>query len=241
VPLAQANTLLGASYQLYRHLETNETILRTIGYALPAALHDRVQTVAPTTYFGSLRALRQTSRLDPNGPTLPNGDLHLQNAATLSASGSPVPPICSNITTPACLRRLYNTEGYKPQATAVNKLGIAGYLQEFASHSDLRVFMTRFRRDAENATFSVVTINGGINDENNPGGEVRPVFPARIYVFLISRRLTLTYNTPRRSPTRPHMSTTAQEVPLPSSLMNQRPRIRTSHIWTGSISSFNSP
>ncbi|KAI0284762.1 subtilisin-like protein [Russula brevipes] len=170
ISTTHANTLLGASYQLYCHLETNETILRTIGYSLPAALHDRVQTVAPTTYFGSPRALRQTSRLDPNGPTLPNGDLHLQNAATLSASGSPVPPICSNIT-PACLRRLYNTEGYEPRATAVNKLGIAGYLQEFASHSDLRGFMTRFRRDAENATFSVVTVNGGINDENNPGGE----------------------------------------------------------------------
>ncbi|KAI0277733.1 subtilisin-like protein [Russula brevipes] len=174
VPLSQADTLLGASYQLYRHTETNETVLRTIGYALPAVLHDHVQTVAPTTYFGSPRALRQTSWLVPNGPTLPHGDLHLlQNASTApgSGSGSWVPPICSNIITPTCLRRLYNTEGYKPQATSRNKLGIAGYLEQFASHWDLTEFMALFRFDAADATFSVEKVNGGMNNENNPGVE----------------------------------------------------------------------
>ncbi|KAH9036760.1 subtilisin-like protein [Lactarius deliciosus] len=39
VSIIQANALLGASYQLYRHVETNETVVRTVGYALPAALH----------------------------------------------------------------------------------------------------------------------------------------------------------------------------------------------------------
>ncbi|KAH8990011.1 subtilisin-like protein [Lactarius hatsudake] len=53
MPVSKANDLLGASYQLYQYAGTNETILRTVGYALPAALHVHVQTVAPTTYFGS--------------------------------------------------------------------------------------------------------------------------------------------------------------------------------------------
>lgn len=52
VPVSRANALLGASYQLYRHAETRETVLRTPSYALPAALLAHVQTVAPTTYFG---------------------------------------------------------------------------------------------------------------------------------------------------------------------------------------------
>jgi tripeptidyl-peptidase-1 len=77
VPLAQANTLLGASYQTYRHTETNESVIRTVGYSLPAALHEHVQTVAPTTYFGSPRPFRQPSKLESNTPTPPDGDLEL--------------------------------------------------------------------------------------------------------------------------------------------------------------------
>jgi hypothetical protein len=38
VPLTKANTLLDASYQFYRHVETHETIVRTVGYGLPAVL-----------------------------------------------------------------------------------------------------------------------------------------------------------------------------------------------------------
>ncbi|KAI9444516.1 hypothetical protein H4582DRAFT_1805939, partial [Lactarius indigo] len=53
VPVSRANALLGASYQLYRHVETHETVLRTLGYALPVMLLAYVQTVAPTTHFGS--------------------------------------------------------------------------------------------------------------------------------------------------------------------------------------------
>ena len=63
VLVSQANKLLGASYQLYRHAETNSTIMRTVGYALPAVLHAHIRAVAPTTYFTSTRMLRrQTSR-----------------------------------------------------------------------------------------------------------------------------------------------------------------------------------
>src|SRR6266702_3905657 len=71
VPVSQANDLLGASYQLYRHTGTNETvtILRTVGYALPAALHAHVQAVVPTTYFNSPRMLQQTPRKRSRGET----------------------------------------------------------------------------------------------------------------------------------------------------------------------------
>jgi tripeptidyl-peptidase-1 len=185
VPVAQADALLGASYRLYRHTETNETVLRTISYALPGLLHEHVQTVAPTTYFGSPRALRQTSRLVPNGPTLPKGDLELQNASTdaLSPGTSlPVPASCSNTVTPSCLRRLYRTERYVPCVPDENKLGIAGYLGESASQSDLKEFMTLFRPLAVGARFSDVAVNGGINDQSKPGSEVRTLLPAGVYV-----------------------------------------------------------
>ncbi|KAH9012365.1 subtilisin-like protein [Lactarius pseudohatsudake] len=62
VSVSQANDLLGASYQLYTHTKTNETIVRTLGYSLPVVLHGHVQTVAPTTFFSSPVAQWQTPR-----------------------------------------------------------------------------------------------------------------------------------------------------------------------------------
>ena len=50
VLVSQANELFGASYQLYRHTETNDTIIRTVDYAIPAVLHTHIQAVAPTTH-----------------------------------------------------------------------------------------------------------------------------------------------------------------------------------------------
>ncbi|KAH9059092.1 hypothetical protein EDB87DRAFT_1685044 [Lactarius vividus] len=51
--ISQANNLLGMSYQLYKHIETNEIIICAINYSLPAVLHTHVQTIAPTTHFAS--------------------------------------------------------------------------------------------------------------------------------------------------------------------------------------------
>ena len=178
VPLAQANALLGASYQLYRHIETNEIVLRTIGYALPTDLHEYIQTVAPTTYFSSPRVLWKNSRMALNGPTLLKGTSEPLHVAAVVIPGSSVSPQSSDVVTPTVLRRLYSTEKYEPRSAEKNKLGIVGYLQQFASQSDLTVFMRRFRPDAdpEQATFSVVTVNGGINDQNHPTAEVHPTF-----------------------------------------------------------------
>jgi tripeptidyl-peptidase-1 len=178
VPVSQADALLGASYRLYRHTETGEVVLRTIGYALPEALHRDIWTVAPTTYFGSPRALRRTSRLNPDGPTLPDGDVELQSEL---ASGA-VPAGCSTIITPSCLRALYNTGGYAPQVPDKNQLGIAGYLGEYTSQSDLTEFMTLFRADAVSAQVSIVGVNGGTNVESQPSSEARILPCMRVYV-----------------------------------------------------------
>jgi len=153
VPVSQANDLLGASYRLYRHAGTNETILRTVGYALPAALHGLVQTVAPTTYFGSPRTLRQTSR-----KRRPRGV-----AAVLSGRDETV--------TPSFLRSLYKTSAYQPAALDKNKIGITGFHEQYPSHDDLTEFMTRYRSDAVGASFTVEEINDGGYDSNDPGGE----------------------------------------------------------------------
>ena len=174
LPLTKANALLDASYQTYRHTETDEAVIRTVGYSLPVALQKYVQTVAPTTYFGSPRPYGLTSKVAVNAPTLPD-DHEIQDLLATFATGDPVPSNCSSIITPTCLRLLYKTWGYKPQATSKNKIGITGYLEQYASNSDLTEFLSRFRTDAANANFTFVSVNGGINNQSDPGAEVRLV------------------------------------------------------------------
>ncbi|KAH9159722.1 subtilisin-like protein [Lactarius sanguifluus] len=152
VPVSAANELLGASYQLYRCTGTNKTILRTVGYALPVTLHAHVQTVAPTTYFGSL--------LTP--PERPRG--HRGRAvAALSTRDVPV--------TPSFLRSLYNSVTYQPAAAEQNMIGITGFQGQYVGDEDLEKFMRVFRSDAHDPTFLVIDINDSGYDPNMPGPE----------------------------------------------------------------------
>jgi len=127
VSVTQADVLLDASYQLYRHVESSETIVRTVGYALPAALHGHVLTVVPTTSFASPPTQWQTARNRSGGA-----------AAELakSISGEPATGLSSrddsdddsdddnDYITASFLRLLYNTEACIPTATDRNALGL---------------------------------------------------------------------------------------------------------------------
>ncbi|KAH8983961.1 subtilisin-like protein [Lactarius hatsudake] len=85
VSVSQANDLLGASYQLYTHTKSNETIVRTLGYSLPVVLHGHVQTVAPTTFFSSLVTQEQTPRKRSNVAAVRPGSRHRTLAYVPSA------------------------------------------------------------------------------------------------------------------------------------------------------------
>ncbi|KAH8995512.1 subtilisin-like protein, partial [Lactarius hatsudake] len=167
--VSQANEMLGASYQLYRHAKVNDTIIRTVSYALPEVLHSHIQAVAPTTYFSSTRTLRQTPRRRS-----------VEAAAALAeaeaASGKPVTVLSSRASRvwPAQLRGLYKTFAYVPTAADQNALGVFGYQKQYPSETDLTKFMTFFRSDVQPpslATFTVERVNGGEYDPDNPGEE----------------------------------------------------------------------
>ncbi|KAH9043426.1 subtilisin-like protein [Lactarius hengduanensis] len=160
VPVSQANEMLGASYQLYRPTGTNDTtILRTVGYALPAVLHTHVQTVVPTTYFASTRTRPQT----PRRRSLEATRDMASRTVLRSRDGHEV--------TPPELRSLYRTATYVPVATDQNVLAIAGFMDDYPSPADLTAFMKECRTDAIDPTFRVVQVNGGGNDPNKPASE----------------------------------------------------------------------
>ncbi|KAH9077523.1 subtilisin-like protein [Lactarius deliciosus] len=158
VSVSQANDLLGASYQLYTHTKTNETIVRTLGYSLPVVLHGHVQTVAPTTFFFSPGMQRQTPRKHPG-------------AAAVRPGKSPSRRDDDAYATLSFLRWLYSTVAYVPSAMDRNKVGVTGYQEEYPSPSDLTSYMREYRPDGIDATYVVESINGGEYDPNNPGIE----------------------------------------------------------------------
>ncbi|KAH9025404.1 subtilisin-like protein, partial [Lactarius pseudohatsudake] len=169
VLVSQANEMLGASYQLYRHAKVNDTIIRTVSYALPDVLHSHIQAVAPTTYFASTRMRRQTPRMRS-----------VEAAAALAeaeaAPGKPVTVVSSRAgeVTPSELRWLYKTFAYVPTAADRNTLGVFGFREQYPSETDLTMFMTDFRSDVQPpslATFTVELVNGGEYEPNNPGLE----------------------------------------------------------------------
>ncbi|KAH9054785.1 Pro-kumamolisin, activation domain-containing protein [Lactarius vividus] len=162
--VSQANEMLCASYQLYRHAKVNDTIIRTVSYSLPEVLHAHIQAVAPTTYFASTWTQRQTPHRRSVG------------AAAEATSGKPVRVLSSraDMVTPSQLRWLYKTFGYIPTAADRNALGVFGFREQYPSETDLTTFMTYFRSEVQPpslATFAVELVNGAGYDPANPGDE----------------------------------------------------------------------
>ncbi|KAF8266056.1 subtilisin-like protein [Lactarius quietus] len=164
VPVAQANRLLGASYQLYQYTGTNKTLLRTVGYSLPEVLHEHIQTIVPTTYFSPPRKMQQRPRKRSK-----------EEAKAKATSGGLVMALSSRDdeeVVPAVLRSLYSTEGYVPTAMDRNMLGVAGYSDNSPSQADLTTFMSKYRTDAvDPPTFKVVQVNNAKYDPSDPSSE----------------------------------------------------------------------
>ena len=139
IPLAKAEEMLGAKYNVYHNPTTSDYVVRTLGYSLPRVLHDHIDLVTPTTYFGKLQRMKATSFLQPDIPTLESDAPQLSQVLGAASAPGAVPTICNQAITPSCLIALYNTTSYKPSATNGNSLGVAGYLDEFANKADLKV------------------------------------------------------------------------------------------------------
>jgi tripeptidyl-peptidase-1 len=166
VSVVQANALLGTTYQLYRHVKTNETTVRTVSYALPAELHGLVETVAPTTFFPSPRTQWQPPRKPSGGAAAGLAKPAMREPATMLSSRDE-----EGDGTPSFLRWLYSTSAYIPAATDQNVLGIIGIRNEYPSPVDLAAFMSRYRSNGADATYTVEHVNGGGYDPNHPSAE----------------------------------------------------------------------
>ncbi|KAJ7819065.1 family S53 protease, partial [Mycena olivaceomarginata] len=150
VPVGKANQMLRADFSVFTHLNSGKESIRTLEYSLPEGLNRHINLIAPTTSFS--RPLR-------SGPVM-----SLKNAVVLSPDATP-PASCNATITPNCLQALYNIPT-TPAVNTNNKIGVAGFGNQFANQADLTQFLKALRPDMPaNTTFSLTSVDNGTNSQ----------------------------------------------------------------------------
>lgn len=162
VTVAQAEKLLDAKYSYFRNEDDKKTVLRTLSYSLPAELHEHILLVQPTTMFG-MRAMRNWIQKIEE---LPLSLLEIAHHKKPPGENGPVLDVaaCNVTITPECLQALYNFKGYKTRAPkGKNKIGVNGFLEQYAQYEDLRIFLEQFAPSAIGGNFTAVLLEGAQN------------------------------------------------------------------------------
>ncbi|KAJ7740388.1 family S53 protease [Mycena metata] len=142
--VSQANALLAAGFSTFQNTESNQTVHRTLSYSIPAALRTGINMTKLSTV---------TNRSSP----------------TTSISSD-----CPDNWTPTCIQALYGVPS-TPATPAANAFGVCGFNNEFADEKDLTAFLETYRPDiASNTTFSLISIDDGINNQLPSGAEENP-------------------------------------------------------------------
>ena len=185
---------LGASYQLYRNIRTNVTVIGTVGYALPEVLHTHVRTVMPTTRFSSMEMTVQTPHRRSFGPEPAPMETALGKLGTAKARQ---PPPESLIFEPSDLRGLYGTVEYVPFGyhPGQNNLAVVGDVRPRLQ--DLTAFMDAYQeQNRDRATFTIQNVDGippnlwELPDATSNAAvqyATAMAFPTPLFVFRIER------------------------------------------------------
>ncbi|KAF7430691.1 hypothetical protein PC9H_006402 [Pleurotus ostreatus] len=166
IPVSVAERMLDTKYGVYHHLKSEDYIVRALSYSLPRELHSHINLVTPTTYFGTIRAMKSNSFVNP--------DIQVSKEAFVEDVNAPAalpPASCATTVTPACLKAFYNITGFSPVNPASQRIGIAGYLEEFGNRADLQTFLNQLLPASRGFTYTTTLINGGEDDQNDPGVE----------------------------------------------------------------------
>ncbi|KAJ4468830.1 family S53 protease-like protein [Lentinula aciculospora] len=154
VPISTANSLFDADFQSFSEIGGPTQLIRTLAYSLPVDLQQHIKLIHPSTDF--VRNIK--------GPkfsaSVPGSSLN----NTARALGAPTS--CNSVVTPACLQDLYGIPT-TPATQASNKLGVSGFIGQWAQTADLRTFLGGLRPDiASTTTFTLQTLDGGSNPQS---------------------------------------------------------------------------
>ena len=124
--VSKANELFDADFNVFQHQDSGRESLVTMAYSLPSDLSQHVEVVHPAISFSNPFG-RPTFSVPVKAP-----------APATNISSNAVPASCSSTITPACLQALYGIPA-TPATVSSNKLGVAGFIDQFANQQDLKV------------------------------------------------------------------------------------------------------
>lgn len=157
VPTVEAERMLDTRFYYYSNSVSKLERIRTMHYSIPANLHQYIQMIQPTTRFGQIRTEGSTiSQHFDLGPSQGNT---LYQGAGLNTT------FCNTTVTPQCLKALYNFGDFN--GTKHNKIGVCGYLKEYAKFDDFTQFTTKYAPYAAKENFTYVLINGGLSTQED--------------------------------------------------------------------------
>ena len=143
-PVGRAESMLGTTFKTYRNdVRRDVKRVRSLSYSVPKAVRGHIDMIQPTTRFGQIKAERS--------------NVLSQEAVPFSVAA--VNATCNNTITPSCLRDLYNFADYEIDPKGAVKLGVNGFLEEYARYADLEQFTSTFAPNAS-SNFSFASING---------------------------------------------------------------------------------
>ncbi|KAK4946024.1 Tripeptidyl-peptidase sed2 [Elasticomyces elasticus] len=146
VTVSTANALLDTKFYYYRQKDT--TVIRTLQYSVPFNLRNMIETIQPTTRFGSPKL---QIRLDSDEQPLQI------SSSTLTTYNE---TFCNTTVTPACIRGLYQMSEFTPSANDT-MLGISGFDGQVYYVDDLNMFISNLNPYLM-GSLNITSINGGI-------------------------------------------------------------------------------
>ena len=158
VPVKQAEQMLDAQFYYFSNTVNDVSRIRTLSYSVPPSVRPYISMIQPTTRFGEVNAQRSfVFDVHPN----------THKDFRTSADKDEEEVDCNLVVTPDCLRKLYGMEDVTAKPHPDNKLGISGYLEQYARYDDYNTWVSEFAPEMEGSTFSVVSIEGGLNLQNS--------------------------------------------------------------------------
>jgi tripeptidyl-peptidase-1 len=147
-PVERAESMMDTSFKVYQNeVRPGVKRIRSLSYSVPRAVRDHIDLIQPTTRFGQIR-------------TEGSNVLTQEDVPFSVASADAVDSSCDTTVTPACLRNLYNFADYNVSTKVAVKLGITGYLEQYARYADLKQFTDKFSPFAKGSNFSFTSVKG---------------------------------------------------------------------------------
>ncbi|GJJ09773.1 hypothetical protein Clacol_003997 [Clathrus columnatus] len=155
IEVSKANELFNTEFSVFTNQATGDQTIRTLAYSLPADLQSHINLVHPTVAF-PLKSISAPLVFTPKS-----------SKTTSAPTPNAAPTACNvNEVDPACIQALYGVPATAGSQTA-SKIGVSGFIDQFAQNADLSSFLKAFRPDLTPApTFALQTLDGGTNTQN---------------------------------------------------------------------------